>query len=569
VVGSLLLALALLAGHPDTATIAEADTLPRTAEVGGIVIGGVEEDRLRLRQIHGRSPASGFLLRSTHAPLPLTPDRGPGEISWKPLPARVRVAHNPGGPRSLNEGALWGGRGMNVLASGGVAGSWGPAHLVLAPEIAWQENRDFDHPTALVPSRTRFSPPWRVGHQSADLPVRFGDRSYAVLGLGQSRIGVEAGPVAVGLSNEHRWWGPGIRNAILLSNNAPGFPHLFVQPVSGIDTRVGEIDASYLLGALSPSVLSAAPRGNNLRSFNAVGVTFRPVVEPNLTLGVARAVYASAGGGAALPQHALDALLRWGTGDAEAGVPTEQLLSLFARWLFPAAGAEAYVEWTRADLPGSIRELLADPQRSQGYTVGLQWASGTGEEGAALRLQTELTNLEQDGSWRADGPASFYVSPVVTDGYTNRGRVVGAAIGPGASSQWLAFDVLSPGWSAGAFLERIRWDNDAYYTQPVGRAYFAHDVSVTAGARGSVMTSVGAFDLELAREHRHNFLFQNPSYFFGDDLATDVIQLLVRMEYRFTVPGGSAGASHAPPPPAPAPTAAPDASSPRAGVQAP
>ena len=70
-------------------------------------------------------------------------------------------------------------------------------------------------------------------------------------------------------------------------------------------------------------------------------------------------------------------------------------------------------------------------------------------------------------------------------GYTLRGQGIGAAIGPGASSQWLAGDYVAPGWRAGLFLGRIRWDNDALYLVPsTTEKRLAHDVSLFGGIRG-------------------------------------------------------------------------------------
>ena len=43
----------------------------------------------------------------------------------------------------------------------------------------------------------------------------------------------------VGISNENQWWGPGISNALILSNNAPGFPHAFVRTAHPWKTPLG------------------------------------------------------------------------------------------------------------------------------------------------------------------------------------------------------------------------------------------------------------------------------------------------------------------------------------------
>ena len=58
----------------------------------------------------------------------------------------------------------------------------------------------------------------------------------------------------------------------------------------------------------------------------------------------------------------------------------------------------------------------------------------------ALRLQAEHTYLEKSATSRDRPVGVYYTSRAVLQGYTHDGRVLGAAIGPGASSHWLAVD---------------------------------------------------------------------------------------------------------------------------------
>jgi hypothetical protein len=238
--------------------------------------------------------------------------------------------------------------------------------------------------------------------------------------------------------------------------------------------------------------------------------TLQPAFDPGLTLGFARAVYGPSGGAG----RVLDVLRGVGHPNVVAENDTtpapeegrDQVASVFARWVFPASGLEAYAEWARTDLPSSLRDLLENPDRSQGYTVGAQWAHPAGA--GLLRLQAEATSLEQTvrDSQRV---ASFYTSRAVAEGYTHRGQVLGAAIGPGASSQWLAADYVRPAWRAGVLVARIRWENDAMYRLAEQPSPNAHDVSLLVGARGG--RRVGPFDLaaELTIARRANYLFQN------------------------------------------------------------
>jgi hypothetical protein len=99
---------------------------------------------------------------------------------------------------------------------------------------------------------------------------------------------------------------------------------------------------------------------------------------------------------------------------------------------------------------------------------------------------------------------------------------VGAAIGPGGSSQWLAVDYLAPRWEGGVFIGRTRWEEDAFYRQEA--RITRHDVTIFSGARGSVRALGLRFAGEVTVGRRLNYLFQNDNYNPGDTprFATDI-----------------------------------------------
>ena len=118
----------------------------------------------------------------------------------------------------------------------GLRASVGPVSLVLAPDIRYEQNREFRLVRYPLADRSPYSARWHWPTLpiSIDLPTRFGDESRAFLGPGQTSLTVDAGPLAVGWATDDQWWGPGIRNAIVMSNNAPGFPHLYVRTATPV-----------------------------------------------------------------------------------------------------------------------------------------------------------------------------------------------------------------------------------------------------------------------------------------------------------------------------------------------
>src|SRR5690606_19519601 len=138
-----------------------------------------------------------------------------------------------------------------------------------------------------------------------------------------------------------------------------------------------------------------------------------------------------------------------------------QLFSIFARWAFPEVGFEVFAEWARDDHWEDLDDLLMEPDHSQTYMLGFQKVVLAGPRW--VRLYGELAHLQSSSTYRSGrgGPFIMYAHSQLRQGYTHRGQLLGAAIGPGSDAQILGADVFAPWGMAGLFLERVRWDNDA------------------------------------------------------------------------------------------------------------
>jgi hypothetical protein len=196
------------------------------------------------------------------------------------------------------------------------------------------------------------------------------------------------------------------------------------------------------------------------------------------------------------------------TGDDE----HDQLLSLFARWVFPNDGFEVYGEWARNDHSGKASDFFLEPEHSQGYTFGFQKALRLAGN-RILAVRTELTHLERSTTFQVRATPTYYAHSIVTQGYTHKGQIIGAGIGPGGNSQHLGADLYATWGKAGVYLEREVHDNDAYYEWAAANnaTYCCHNVSFHLG--GNALFFVGAFDLGggfiVTREFNR--------YFFGLD----------------------------------------------------
>ena len=489
-------------------------------------VGSEAEDRDRLAQLRGSAPTAGTLVRSLSSRLTFEPA---DTLVHSVLGPELHVVHNSSLPFSQNDGALWAGRGVSWRFTAGIAASRGPWRLVLMPEVADAQNayyRDAWPPNGFnrpinAPGRSDFASPWNQHPFPADVPVRFGGTPYRQLALGQSALWAEGRGIAAGFGTENQWWGPGVHDALIMTNNAGGLPHLFVRTARPLRTAVGEFEARLLAGALAESDFFDDDPGNDVRSLSAVAVTYRPRWSPDLTVGVARAVFAPVSGRGAAFAHAFDA---FGTFDRPNARPwsdssltggRDQLASFFWRWVFPRQGYELYGELGRAERPANVRDFLTEPNHTLAYIFGGQHARPLARLGGTLRLQAEFAQLEQSPSYRRRPTHSWYTSRATAQGYTHRGQVLGATIGPGSSHQWVAADFLAPTWSVGAFVGRWRFNVDAQFAAvdyPTGTGSCEYDVTLYPGVRGSVRAPfVGAVRAETILGNRLNAFHQNAS----------------------------------------------------------
>jgi hypothetical protein len=440
---------------------------------------------------------------------------------------QLLLVSNTALPFSQNYGALWAGKGLSSRTLVGVKLENSHFRLILAPELISSANADWilrhtpPYRAPAIPadrSGDGFVFPFYVASSfSIDQPLRLGDRPIRRFDAGQSSAIVSAKSVQVGISNENEWWGPGIRNAIVLSNNAPGFPHVFLRTSHPLATRFGLVEMRWLVGGLTESKYFDTVSTNNVRSLASIAGSIQTAWNPNISIGFARSVYSTATGWGQVPGRWLDVFARTAhTGDATSQDPStrptrkDQLFSLFGRWVFPSDGVELYAEWARYQLKPSLRELFLQPNNTQGYTLGAQWR-GAEWHGGSFRLQTEVTQLEQSATFRDQPLGSWYTSNRVIQGYTNRGEIIGASIGPGASSQWLAVDYMRPSWRLGAFAGRIRWNEDVHSTAnlPSYVGYCSHDVTLYPGIRGAKSGVLGSVAVDLSFQNRMNAFFQN------------------------------------------------------------
>jgi Capsule assembly protein Wzi len=421
------------------------------------------------------------------------------------LPVASSISFNSAYPEDRNNGALWSGRGISASIQGGVHARIGALSMALAPVVSWQQNRAYTLLARSVATQSVYSSGLYVG---LDMPQRFGNASYTTFDLGQSYVRLDAWRLAFGLSKENVWWGPGISNAILLTNTAPGFPHVFLNTRKPVNVGIGKLTGEAIWGRLSESKYFDTIPGNDHRLIVGGVLTLEPGWTPGLFLGIGRTFI--------MPWDSVDVRNLFPLGQPfwkknvvspnnPKGSNDDQRVSLLGRYVLPASGFEVYGEWAREDHSWDAADFVGEPEHSSGHVLGFQKLF-IPRETRWVRTYAEISNLQQ---LRQNRPAIrptpvFYVhSP---QGHTQLGQLMGASIGPGGESQLVGIDVLSHRGLIGGYFERVRRDEfsaigiQAWSTTWPPR----HDVAITAGMRVSRQIAQWRVDGDLARSKRYN-----------------------------------------------------------------
>lgn len=452
------------------------------------------------------------------------------------------LAHNSDLPFSINEGVVWAGRGLSIRAQAGAEVRWGRVTATFVPQAWYTQNANFQTfsfpENRAVRDRKPLASPFHYPPHSMDLPQRPRAYAFAEVRPGESSLIMRMQGTAFGVATERLRWGPAIRNPLLMSGDGEGFGHLFAQTLNPLSTPLGSIHAKWILGRLEESDQFDADPSNDIRTLSGAVVALNPGFEPGLSIGVARVVFSPAETTGDLLGAAFDFLRPVGSvasvpGDTMLASGPDQLFSVFAHWVFPDAGFETWGEWGRAEEPTSLRDFFETPRHSRGYTLGIRHTQSVGSA-ARFSVEAEHTSLEPSQSFRTRQHGEWYASRRVPQGYTHRGRVLGAGIGPSGSSQWLAVDWSGAGWHIGLFGTRIRWENEALhsYLPEFRRA----DLTLLGGIRGS--GQIGPFEVEAsyASSIRLNYLFQTtylgPNDYRGVDLRNRVMRFMLRYTRR-------------------------------------
>ena len=392
--------------------------------------------------------------------------------------------YNSHHPYNRNNGTMIPNKGYQHILSGGFKLKSGPLVIKIRPEHHFAENKKFPgfwegHYPEIWAERYKL---WN----KIDMPERFGNEKHNRVLIGQSSIKFNFKNLSIGISNENIWWGPGIRNSIMMSNHAEGFEHISFSNIQPLKTLIGNFEWQFITGKLESSGFTP-PRtdfeyqGNKLyvekinqrgktddwRYLQALIVSYSPKWIDGLSLGFIRWVqmYSDLVKGnytwlEGSPTYfpVFKNLFRKNDQFENYEAQTNQAGGVFFRWIWKESNAEIYSEFHYNDSKHNLRDLLLDTDHSRAMTLGLQKVFNDN-----LLVSWEWTQMEQNASRLVRNAGYWYEHGWVYDGYTNNGEVLGSSIGPGSNSNYLSIKKYSEDNMYGIALEIVDNDNDFYH----------------------------------------------------------------------------------------------------------
>ena len=510
-----LLLLTLVLPH---AASAQAAPAPASHE---LFAGSEGERYLRVLQVIGVVPDHPWSVREfgpaevTRLARPETLDIWRGRYITGPeragaavglLPIEARSTFNSGFPFGSNDGAVWAGKGLTVSAAAGIAGRWGALSYRLRPEMFVAENAPF---TMLANGWTG---PGVFGDGQVpgaiDAPQRFGDDRYARLDPGQSNVRADLFGAAFGVSTANQMWGPAVEYPLLLGTNAPGIPHVFLGTSRPLSVGIGTLHGRLIWGSLAQSDFSTASADSSRRFAAGAIAVFSPGFLGGLELGAARFFHSVWIDGS----PTADQLLLPFQGLFKGGLPptgedptdprsdaTNQLASVFARWVFSDAGFEVFGEYAREDHSWDQRDVVLEPDHAAAYTLGGQkvWRHRADELWVA---RFELLNAQPSHLARVRLQVPFYTHFAARQGHTNRGQILGSPAAFGGAGGTVAVERYhrdgrwTVSWTRTLRQETIASINDAGQTPAeldvihalgVDGVWFAGGLEITGGVAGA------------------------------------------------------------------------------------
>ena len=348
------------------------------------------------------------------------------------LPINFSQKLNTDHPYGWNDGAMSYSKGYQMQVGAGIFASFGNLKVQLRPEFVKTASGQYE---------TNESWGLVTNGLSKILP-------------GQSSVRYDLGKVSLSASTQNLWWGPGIYNSMLMSNNAPGFFHYSFATNRPLKTFLGNFQFQIISATLKQDSsqgfehrnLKKLNLQNRNRAYNALTFTFQPVIMKNITFGLTRAFQNLAENNIAgfVPKY-LPVLGSFFGSAYNDTINRDQILSFNTRWVFPKNHAEVYFEFGYNDAKDNFRDLMLDMSHSSGYLFGFKKLSYLNKLDY-LDFGAEVIRMAQTPSYLMRNAGNFYEHGRMTEGYTHKNQILGAGSGFGNNMQTVNLS-FNRGWN--------------------------------------------------------------------------------------------------------------------------
>ncbi|MXV17374.1 capsule assembly Wzi family protein [Hufsiella ginkgonis] len=465
------------------------------------------------------------------------------------LPFEVRLQNQTKVPYGWNDGAMIPAKGLQSVITWGVHLNYKALSLTLKPELVTAKNKLYEGFPTEYPDED-WALFFNYYHNVIDLPEQFGTSAYQRLLPGQSSLRVNVDNFSLGLSTENLWWGPGMRNSLIMSNTAPGFFHITLNTIKPVKTVAGSFEGQFIAGRLADSKFAPIdsartlyevpiyrPRNTEWRYLSGMVLTWQPRWVKGLFIGYARTSQAYHSD----LDHPADYLpfllpvkrFKPGKFTFEDDRKSDQYASFFMRWLFPRANGEFYLEYGMNNHYADMSRLDVAGGHSRAYVLGIRKLFPLTPVDD-LSVNAEVTQLMGPGDYISKPGESWYVNSVVRQGYTHMGQLLGAGTGPASSLQSLDLAWHRKLNFVGLRAERYLHNDDLMY-------YIYYDarrswVDISYSLRLGLTRGHFAFTGELQRNKSLNYFFflkEQPGVFWVP--GRDVVNLTTKfsVSYRF------------------------------------
>lgn len=467
------------------------------------------------------------------------------------LPLSFQTQFNSDHPYGWNDGAMIPAKGLQAQLSAGVFVKYGPLTIQFQPEIVVAENANFE--TFNKNQYDVIFARYYDIYNNIDLPVRFGTDSYNRAYWGQSSIRLNFKAWSFGLSTENLWWGPGIRNSLLMSNSAPGFKHITLNTLRPLNTPVGSFEGQLIAGRLENSGFPPlepdhsffgadlyVPKPNNWRYLAGLIVTWQPKWVPGLFVGFDQSSQTYGKDLSGIKDYLpIFSSIKTVSAPDQAINKQDQRSSVFMRWLWKQEHAEVYFEFGHNNPTNDFTQALLSPNQSRAYIWGLRkMLPFRKSKNENIMIGVEVTQLQENSIDKIKQGYEWYVSKSIRQGYTNRGESLGAGIGPGGNLQSLDVSWVKGLKKLGIQIERYVHNNDFYYYAfSDSQNYSQHWVDLSVAANGewnyknlifnAKILGVESLDYQWAlKKNGNDITFENQIHQFN-------LQIQAGVTYRF------------------------------------